>query len=230
MNVKAKPIQVTLAGLELNCFVDVDNPMNRYVSSGRLAEIGLISSLPQNVSKSLKAIAGKELELFRLTRVGQEGGNVTAISTSDFTTLLGLIAQRGNELAINLLVVLAQEAIDRRIDHALGIVLEEEIREEWSASRLSGKFVRRSLTDAIQDWLIRHEHDPKGNYAKFQVYAKVSDLLNLAIFGKTAKVLKEEKQLTYRDLLRDNVKGTELELIKQIVSVPRRKLYGGFFV
>lgn len=64
--------------------------------------------------------------------------------------------------------------------------------------------------------MIRHNYDPNGDYAKFQVYAKVSDMVNVAVLGMTAKELREAKKMVASDFVRDKIESPELNLIALI--------------
>jgi hypothetical protein len=89
---------------------------------------------------------------------------------------------------------------------------EAKLQEIWDRLRLSGKVTRRTLTDSIKDYCFRH--DKSLNYQIF-IYPNVSDCLNVALFGKKAKQLCEERQCD-RDCLRDTHAEADLKNIDHV--------------
>ncbi|MDY0121226.1 MAG: KilA-N domain-containing protein [Sulfurimonas sp.] len=102
---------------------------------------------------------------------------------------------------------------------------EDEIQNkslEWDLSRSLSKINYKIHTDAIKEHLIPHAIDkPKENF----VYASEADLLNVALFGVTAKEWREtnkDKDGNVRDyasveqlIVLSNLESINAELIKQ---------------
>ena len=88
------------------------------------------------------------------------------LDTKDFVKLLGAFAGRGNKKALALLLTLANETLERRIDAAVGVVVKEQTREERALASFR-QFAREEFTPAFTDW-IKKDHDVIGetpNYA-----------------------------------------------------------------
>ena len=102
---------------------------------------------------------------------------------------------------------------------------EDEIQNkslEWDLSRSLSKINYKIHTDAIKEHLVPHAIDkPKENF----VYANEADLLNVALFGITAKEYREankDKDGNVRDyanveqlIVLSNLESINAELIKQ---------------
>ncbi len=171
---------------------------------------------PNNTSKALKSLLSIDLQSIHKAKTETSPKLENVLSLPQFNLLIVRLACKGNKTAQAFLEASALETIERRFDTAFGKKVDEEKRNLWLKARVEGKTARRSLTDAVQDYLLRHNHDPKGNYAKFQVYAKFTDAINCAVLGKTAKELKDELKMTASQVLRDEVDCPELSKIKEI--------------
>ena len=75
----------------------------------------------------------------------------------------------------------------------------------WLLEREKGKFIRRTLTDAIK------EDYPDSPHKRF-MYKNFTDLAYRTVFGKTAKQLKEE----YGDNIRDKLSDSQLKKLKAV--------------
>ena len=101
----------------------------------------------------------------------------------------------------------------------------EKAKLEWNVSRTIAKLNYRVHTDAIKEFLI--PEDLSKNKQRF-IYTDEADLLNLALFGKTAKQWREanqDKKGNIRDdatmeqlVVLSNIESFNSELIKDGVS------------
>lgn len=101
---------------------------------------------------------------------------------------------------------------------------------EWSATRLLSKVNYIVHTDAIKEYIVPTLTEEQIKY----VYAEEADVLNVALFGKTAKEWKDENPglakngniRDYTDLLHlvilNNLQNTNAELIENNVSQSER--------
>ena len=86
---------------------------------------------------------------------------------------------------------------------------------EWSAKRFLSKNNYLIQTDAVKNYLI-----PKGNYKdnlEWLAYAEEADLLNVALFGFTAKAWREANpELAKRNNMRDFASINELTVLSNL--------------
>lgn len=131
------------------------------------------------------------------------------ISIPDATLIWVHFASSDNALAKGLLVACAVEALERRADKAFGKDRSEVERNQRFKSRQSGIKVRNSLTDAIQEWYKVN----KGAKAEWEIYAIVTNIIYVAIWGLDAIGL--EKHLDCpRNKSRDYMDADSLEYLK----------------
>ena len=105
----------------------------------------------------------------------------------------------------------------------------EKAKLEWDVSRTIAKLNYRVHTDAIKEFLI--PKDLSKSKQRF-VYTDEADLLNIALFGKTAKQWREEnpdKKGNIRDeatmeqlVVLSNIESFNSELIKEEISSQER--------
>jgi hypothetical protein len=104
------------------------------------------------VSKSLEAFAGAVIRLGKKKdNRGTSRGYVSLVSTKDFMTLVGWEATNGNKQALALLIALATETIDRRIDAALGQT-ESEDDYETNTRAFYRELARKSFQPELCSW------------------------------------------------------------------------------
>jgi hypothetical protein len=143
---------------------------------------------------------------------------IKPLTIEQASAIWGALAAKGNLKAIALLVASATEAIERRADIVFGKVRTEAERNERFKSRIAGKVSRRTWTQAIADYV--NTHEVSDNYRQW-IYINVSDTLNLALFGKKAKQLCEERGCT-KETLRDTHDEANLRLIDRIEDYAMR--------
>ena len=92
---------------------------------------------------------------------------------------------------------------------------EQESQREalgWNVKRELAKVNYKIHTDAIKEHLI---NDNLNNYQKSITYADEADLLNLVVFGKTAKQFREENPKADGNI-RDNASAEELIILANL--------------
>lgn len=86
--------------------------------------------------------------------------------------------------------------------------------EEWLIERQESKEVRRTLTDSIRDYIVRHP-EMSANKAKF-LYSNASEALNLGLFAKKSKALKQSIGITPSAPLREYLHTSEVICLKTV--------------
>ena len=86
---------------------------------------------------------------------------------------------------MDLLEACAAESIERRADAQFGKVRTEADRDERLKARMQGKITRRTLTEAIKDYLDTND-GLSDNYRKW-IYGNATDGMHEVIFGMGAK-------------------------------------------
>ncbi|MEM6342949.1 MAG: KilA-N domain-containing protein [Bacteroidota bacterium] len=99
---------------------------------------------------------------------------------------------------------------------------EEAIRinSGWDYSRFLSKVNYRIHTDAIRDHLIPRLKEQAQRFNEVAVYANEADLLNLAVFGMTAKEWREANPtLAKKGNLRDHADVMQLNVLANLESL-----------
>lgn len=151
---------------------------------------------------------GAEFEAFK----NESGGNAFTLSPQRWiekTNAIGLVSRSGrgggtfahSDIALEFASWISPEFKLYVIKDYQRLKIEESRRLEigWDTKRELSKINYRIHTDAIKEFLITPElTKQEQNYT----YATEADILNVALFGKTAKQWKEEtghKRLNMRD-------------------------------
>lgn len=86
--------------------------------------------------------------------------------------------------------------------------------EEWLKERQESKEVRRELTDSIKEYIDRHP-ELSSNAIKF-MYSNATETLNLGLFAKRTKRLKEVIGITPSSSIRDYLDSKEIICLKAV--------------
>jgi hypothetical protein len=89
------------------------------------------------------------------------------LKTSDLSLLLLWLSNEGNYKAGALLAATLQEALERRIDHALGVVVTEATRDERTKDNFR-EMARKTFQPELTEWLKYDEntYGTPANYAR----------------------------------------------------------------
>lgn len=146
------------------------------------------------------------------------GYSYNSITQEDFGKALLRLVKLGCTKADTYAEAIIEESLEKRANAAFDVVSTLEEENAKTAQRIKNKVVRRTLTDAIRDYTIRHESSE--NYIRF-IYANCSDYLNEIILGAKAKQAKEFYDLPKHSLLRNHIPVKalrELELVEEFAS------------
>lgn len=140
---------------------------------------------PNHATKAVKALLGKDISLPR--KASELNSNpVNVLTLEQFYTLTLRTAFNGNTQAQEFLAALSNMALAQLFSDAFGRRFDAEDRQIYLKVRALSKVTRRTLTDAIKEYLERN--NITGNLARF-MYSNVSDCLNRGMFGHPAKAL-----------------------------------------
>jgi len=207
---KAKIAQIKFGGLEIEGLLLPDGSFGIGVS--QVAE--LFQFLNKNASRDFKAMLGEGFQFLKTTSELHPKA-VNYLTLVQFEKVLRYYDRAGNVAAQALTDSLVGLSLVQLFSDAFGIKFDKGDRQEWLKQRMSGKNVRRTLTDSIQDYLILNAESLSEGYKTF-IYATCSDAVNRTIFGKTAKQLRLERGVKTDALLRDSHDRKDLQRIDHI--------------
>lgn len=209
---KAKVSQVPFGNTSIEGLMLPDGSFA--VGISQLVDLNLIP--PNRSLKQLEALLDKRFQSHQKVKSELHPKAVNTISLIEFEEVIVRLALKGNEAAIQLTLALVGLSLTQLFSDAFGVRFEGEDRQNYLIERMKSKQQRRTLTDAIQDYIFRNE--PSENYCKF-IYSNVSDCLNRKVFGKASKDLREEKGIASNELLRDSFTVDELYEIGHIENM-----------
>jgi len=182
-----------------------------------IPQLAALNLVPPNRSlKRLEDLLGMVFQSHQKVKTELNSKDVNAISLSDFELAIRALDKRGLEIAVVIVDALFGLSMTQRFCAAFGVKFDEEEQQARLLTRIKTKVVRRTITDSIKNYCILH--NVSANYRKF-VYANVSDTLNVALFGKTAKKLREERGVETNELLRDSHSVEALKTISDIENL-----------
>jgi hypothetical protein len=165
-------------------------------------------------SRDIKALLGKDFQ-FDKVRTTLNPKAVNVLQLKDFERLLLKLTIKQNPIAIGMSEDLIGLSLTQLFADAFGLKFEKEDRQAQLKARQQNKLNRLSWTDVIKYYIGTHE--VSDSYKQW-IYVNVSDALNLAVFGKKAKAMREERGVADDKALRDTFNSKELEQISRLES------------
>jgi hypothetical protein len=190
---KAVVATVNYAGFE---FPGLQLPDGSYaIAVSQVADIFQFDQ--RQASRSIKRIVGNGFQFDRSTSEIHPK-KVNVIPLEDFGRLVNAIARSSDkayEKARELAFAIQDASVTTTIEQAFDIAFDnkrslEEYQEKQKA-RVQSKVTRRTLTDAIRDYVKFNSDDLSDNYKKY-IYNNCSDRTYRLVFGRSAKQLKED--------------------------------------
>ena len=182
-----------------------------------IPQLAALNLVPPNRSlKQLETLLSMVFQSHQKVKTELNPNAVNCISLSDFELVLRTLNRRGLEAAVVIVDGLLGMSLAQLFSDAFGVKFDAEERHAKLLARIKTKVVRRTTTDSIKNYCILH--NMSANYRKF-VYSNVSDTLNVALFGKTAKKLREERGVETNELLRDSHSVEDLKMISDIENL-----------
>jgi hypothetical protein len=214
---KASRAVITLGDIQLDVFQLPDETY--FMSSSNIAEaldMTEYSFRGKYMSKELKAIletSPRFVVFGEKLSIEDNNVKVNAIPLELVSLIFGHYASKGNVKATALLIASLTEALERRADAAFGIKRTEEEYNQRLVIRRDGILSRFFWTDVIDEYLRTHE--VSDNYKRF-IYNHVSDMVNKAVLGMTAKQFRESQGLPDGITTRDYCTTAQLKQIDTI--------------
>lgn len=160
-----------------------------------------------NATREVKTLLGNDSKLLK-TKSEISKNPVNTITIEQFIQLIKVLAvQKANQEAIALLVILAEESIERRFNNAFGVKCTEDEYNELLTIRWKRLLARKDYTDVLME---RHI-DLYGTKPVANDYKRWTVKVNLHLFG--CKHFKCD---------RDNMTKPQQELITDLERTVKR--------
>jgi hypothetical protein len=208
---KAVVAQVCIGQIEIEGLMLPDGSYG--VAVPQIAQLLQFDS--NQASRQFKSLLGKDFQ-FDKTKSELHPKAVNYVKLKQFTKIIHKMAVNGNKQAQDFAEIMFEFSLQQLFSDAFGVKFEQEDRQNWLKARQEGKVTRRELTDAIKDYLDNHE--VSDNYRKF-VYNNITDLINLAIFGRRACKLRQDWECGNP---REKMTDKEIFLVKEVENLIMR--------
>ena len=206
---KAHVTKVQIGNLEIDGLMDEAG--NYFVAVPQIATLVQIDK--NQASRTLKPLLGAGFQFDRL-KSELHPKAVNAISIQDFERTLAKLDRAGNKFAQDLRDSLVGLSLHQLYSDAFGVKFEAEDRQNWLIERGEGKEVRRTLTDAIHDYLVS-----QGKGDAFGYYARITNQIYQGIFGLDANQIREQLGVPDNALTRDYLNSKEIRTVALIEDV-----------
>jgi len=135
---------------------------------------------PTNASKTVKALLGKDSQLFRKVASDLNNRPVNTVGIEDFKTFVFRLSQKGDPVATAFVEAMIHEGIERRFNTAAGVRVEESEYNARLKQRMERVTARLEWTDVIRDRSLALT----GRPAHEGVYSGLTRQVNMALFGR----------------------------------------------
>ena len=181
------------------------------ISITQINELISFSTHNNYISQTLKRLMGAGFSTHKV-KTDLYRQLINAVDLVGFEKLLRKLDRNGNKAAQEITDELIGLSLTQLFSDAFGKKFEKDERQNYLISRQLGKVTRRKMTDCIKSWCDRNE--VPGKIQAYCIYC--SDALNIQVFGKKAKQLREERAVSNNDLLRDTFTSDELRRVEAI--------------
>jgi hypothetical protein len=146
------------------------------------------------------------------------------ISTEDFMAMILYAAVIGmRRQAIALLAAALHETLERRADHAFGIIRDEDEYIQKFEFRYASIILNKDLRSAIGEWIDANQNSLEAYTKEYSIrggqrgiYASALGKIYQHLFGMQKKSINELLDVKYYETPKNNVHVTQLQRIAQI--------------
>lgn len=178
---KAETVTITLGDASIECLVMPDGSYRI-----AFAQVARLFGMPQkHASRDMKALLPKDSQ-YPKVRTDLLPRAIPTLDLTQFGIITAMLSST-NELARANLIACQAEAMERRIDAKVGVIRQEQERNDRYIVRRDSILSRHFWTDCIEAYM--KSHDVSDNYKRF-IYNHVSDFLNKSLFGLTSKQIR----------------------------------------
>lgn len=181
--IKAKIAMVNLGHIQVEGLLGDDGKF--YVAVPQVAD--RFQFLIKNASRDVKALLGKDVSFLKgITPLNSKAVNL--LTLDQFHRVLFELSHKGNPLATEVFRDMSALGLHQLFCDAFGIQLDAEDRAKWLQLRVESKSLFWELTGQIKIWIEGRE----CSAPPFTYYSNAFDCINMQLFGKKSKTIREE--------------------------------------
>lgn len=183
-SIKASIAEVKVGHLSLEGLLGSDG--NFYVAVPQAAEV---FSFPiKHASRDFKALLGKDFQFPIKAKTELNSKAVNIITIEQFESVMIELALKGNPAATKMIRDLVGLSLKQLFCDSFGIKFDLNDRQEFLKIRQESKALFWEFTEQIKTYV--ETHDCRA--PEFTYYSNAFDALNMALFGKKSKTIREE--------------------------------------
>jgi len=224
---RVKSKNITIGGIPLPVYMDSDGEYRwsmRQASKTVGFNEGWLSDTLRTEGNALKRLKGYGFKGKIIEFQGQGFIEGNLISTEDFMAMIVYAAVIGmRKQAIALLAAALYETLERRADHAFGIVRDEDEYIQKFEYRHASILLNKDLRSAIGEWIEKNQASLQEYTRQYSIkggqrgiYASALGKIYQLIFGRNKKEINELLDVKYYETPKNNVEVTQLQRIAQI--------------
>jgi hypothetical protein len=177
----------------------------------------LLSIPTKNAAKALRVVLGEGFQ-FLQARTSLHPKAVNALTIAQFEFVLAKLDRKGNVQAQELRDALIGLSLAQLFSDAFGVKFEKDERAQWLKDRQAGILQRKTFTNQISDFVSRGGSDEE----EWIVYARATNFVYQATFGRDANQLKIDLQCGKSQALRDCFLDSEVRAVDSLEELAAR--------
>lgn len=224
---RVKSKNITIGGIPLPVYMDSEGEYRwsmRQASKTVGFNEGWLSDTLRTEGNALKRLKGYGFKGKIIEFQGQGFIEGNLISTEDFMAMIVYAAVIGmRKQAIALLAAALYETLERRADHAFGIVRDEDEYIQKFEYRHASILLNKDLRSAIGEWIEKNQGSLQEYTRQYSIkggqrgiYASALGKIYQLIFGRNKKEINELLDVKHYETPKNNVEVTQLQRIAQI--------------
>lgn len=224
---RVKSKDITIGGIPIPVYMDGDGEYRwsmRQASKAVGFNEGWLSDTLRTEGNALSRLKGYGFKGDIVEFQGQGFIEGNLISTEDFMAMIMYAAVIGRRRqAIALLAAALYETLERRADHAFGIIRDEDEYIQKFEFRYASILLNKDLRSAIGEWIENNQASLQEYTRQYSikggqrgVYASALGKIYQLLFGRNKKEINELLDVKHYETPKNNVEVTQLQRIAQI--------------
>lgn len=224
---RVKRKDITIGGISIPVYMDLDGEYRwsmRQASKTVGFNEGWLSDTLRTEGNALNRLKGYGFKADIVEFQGQGFIEGNLISTEDFMAMIMYAAVIGTRRqAIALLAAALYETLERRADHAFGVIRDEDEYIQKFEFRHASILLNKDLRSAIGEWIEKNQSSLQEYTRQYSIkggqrgiYASALGKIYQLLFGRNKKEINELLDVKHYETPKNNVEVTQLQRIAQI--------------
>ena len=224
---RVKSKAITIGGIPIPVYMGLDGEYRwsmRQASKAVGFNEGWLSDTLRTEGNALARLKGYGFKEDIVEFQGQGFIEGNLISTEDFMAMIMYAAVIGRrEQAVALMAAALYETLERRADHAFGIIRDEDEYIQKFEFRYASILLNKDLRSAIGEWIEENQASLQEYTRQYSIkggqrgiYASALGKIYQHLFGMQKRLINEVLDVKHYETPKNNVHVTQLQRITQI--------------